>query len=194
MGLRDFLCILRKSRRTRSEVRREANPVEATRASLAAHSQPNLRIGSSISLTPVPSTSKNRESSGTCTSVLEGIHLTVFPRNPDNAARDPTQSVTGTEHNKRPEPSEHAVKPSATDESESDRKPTPYSITKLATNLVEESADAFPPLKSVVGSLSAILDHCDVCFIFFVTPPVMLTAVLANGCVSRSNRIVDASS
>ena len=65
-------------------------------------------------------------------------------------------------------------------------------MTKLAINLVKESADAFHSLKSVVGSLSAILDHCDVRFTFLIAPPVVLTAVLANGGVSRNDRIVDA--
>ena len=34
--------------------------------------------------------------------------------------------------------------------------------SKLAINGVNESADAFTTLKSVVEGLSAILDHCDV--------------------------------
>ena len=129
-----------------------------------------------------------------CTSVFRGTYLTIFPYKSDNAAHNPTQSATRTEHNKQPETSEHTVKPSVVDENGSNRKSTTYSATKLAINLVEESADAFPPLKSIVGSLSAILDHCNVCFIFFVTPPVMLTAVLANGGLSQNNRIVDTSS
>ena len=195
MGLRDLLGLPRKHRRARSEARREANPVEATRVDLAAlpHSQPNLRIESPISPTPIPSTSQNREPSGTCKGVLGETHLTSFPRKSDNATNDPAQSVTGTEHDKRSKPSEHAVKPSATHENGSNRKPTAYSTTNLAINVVEESADAFPPLKSVVGSLSAILDHCDVWFIFLMTPPVVLTAVPANGGVPRNNRIAYAS-
>ena len=67
-------------------------------------------------------------------------------------------------------------------------------MTKLAINLVEESADTFHSLKSIVESLSAILNHCDVRFTFLIAPPVVLTAVLANGGVSQNNRIVDASS
>ena len=67
-----------------------------------------------------------------------------------------------TKHSKS---SKHAIKSSASDENVSNWKSTAYSTTKLAVNLVKESADAFPPLKSVVGGLSAILDHCDVWFI-----------------------------
>ena len=70
MGLRDFLDIPRKwkHRRARSEARRETNPVEATRVDLTAlpRSQPDLGIESSTPPTPTPSTSKNREQSGTC--------------------------------------------------------------------------------------------------------------------------------
>ena len=46
MRLRDLLRIPQKHRRTGSEVRREANPVEAARVDLVAlpHSRPNLRI------------------------------------------------------------------------------------------------------------------------------------------------------
>ena len=54
------------------------------------------------------------------------------------------------------------MKPSAPDEIGSNQKSTAYSTTKPAVNLVKESADALPPLKSIMGSLSAILYHCDV--------------------------------
>jgi hypothetical protein len=49
--------------------------------------------------------------------------------------------------------------------SKSDWGSTAYATTKLAINLVKESSDVFPPLKSVAGGLSAILDHCDVRFL-----------------------------
>ena len=38
-------------------------------------------------------------------------------------------------------------------------------MTRLAINLVKEPSDVFPPLKSVAGGLSAVLDHCEVYFI-----------------------------
>ena len=80
------------------------------------------------------------------------------------------------------------------DENGSNQNSTAYPITKLAINLVKEPADVAPPLKSVVGSLSGILDHCGVRFIFLMAPPVMLMAVLANGGMSQNDKIVDASS
>ena len=51
---------------------------------------------------------------------------------------------------------------------------TAYATTKSAINLVKESSDAFPPLKSVVGCLSAVLNHCDVRFILFMPPNICL--------------------
>ena len=54
-----------------------------------------------------------------------------------------------------------------TPENKSDMKSTAYATTKLAINLVKESSDVFPPLKSVAGGLSAILDHCDVRLVSF---------------------------
>ena len=122
------------------------------------------------------------------------IHLTVLSPIADNAAHDRTQSVVGTEQDEQSKPSENSARPSATGENGSNWKSTAYSATKLAINLVKESADAFPPLKSVMGGLSAILDHCDVRFIYHQTSPMTLTAVLANNGVSKNDRILDPSS
>ena len=90
------------------------------------------------------------------------IHLTVTPPNVDNLVSHPTQSVIGPRQDGHLDPSKHTVKPGVTDEGKSDWKSTAYATTKLAINLVKESSDVFPPLKSVAGGLSAILNHCDV--------------------------------
>jgi len=37
-----------------------------------------------------------------------------------------------------------------------------YSSTKVAIDVVKESSDVFPPLKSVVGGLAVVLKHYDV--------------------------------
>ena len=57
------------------------------------------------------------------------------------------------------------VGPGVVPGSRSDLKSTAYATTKLAVDFVKESSDVFPPLKSVAGGLSAILDHCDVRFV-----------------------------
>ena len=63
-----------------------------------------------------------------------------------------------------PEIPDDTVDPEVVPESKPGWKSTAYTTTKLAINLVKESSDIFPPLKSVAGGLSAILDHCDVRF------------------------------
>ena len=70
--------------------------------------------------------------------------------------------VPGRDQSNLPGASGRTVDPNAAPENESDWKSTAYATTKLAINLVKESSDVFPPLKSVMGGLSAILDHCDV--------------------------------
>ena len=163
MGLRNLLRIPVKNRRARSEVRSEANPVEATQVDLALpHSRLNLGIQSLISPTPVPSTSKNQEPSGMHTSLFKRAHLTTFPHNPDNVAHDPTRSDIGVGRDEKSGSSKHIAELSVMDENGSNQESTTYPTTKLAINLVEELSDIVPLLESVAGSLSAILDHCDV--------------------------------
>ena len=97
--------------------------------------------------------------------MLGGTYLTVLSRIAGNAAHDRTQSVVRAGQDEQSKHPENTVEPSATDESGSDWKSTAYATTKLAINLVKESADAFPPLKSAMGGLCAVLDHYDVRFI-----------------------------
>ena len=77
------------------------------------------------------------------------------------------------------------------EENKPDRKSTAYATTRLAIQMVKESSDGFPPLKSVAGGLSAILNHCDVCPPLAYQPPLMLTTVLANGILSPNDRVVN---
>ena len=46
--------------------------------------------------------------------------------------------------------------------SEMSWKSTAYASVKVVADVVKESSDVFPPLKSVVGGLTAILKHYDV--------------------------------
>jgi hypothetical protein len=88
------------------------------------------------------------------------------PRDTDpNTASNQVLSVPGRDQASLPKSSDHAADTGATPGSTSDWKSTTYAATKLAINLVKESSDVFPPLGSVMGGLSAILDHCDVCSI-----------------------------
>ena len=63
----------------------------------------------------------------------------------DNAGPDSTQPETDAGQEKQLESSENNVKPTATDDNGSNWKSTAYSTTKLAINLVKESADPIPP-------------------------------------------------
>ena len=107
------------------------------------------------------------------------IHLTT-----GNAGnRDRTRQKQSKQLN----PSNYTVDPTAAYERRPSWKSTAYASTKLAINMVKESSDAFPPLKSVAGGLSAILQHCDVRSTSYTTLPMMLMAALANDCVSPNN-------
>ena len=87
----------------------------------------------------------------------------TLSRNPDpDTISNQVLSVPGRDQTSLPESSDHTVDPGPAPERKSDWASTAYATTKLAINVVKESSDGFPPLKSVVGGLSAILDHCDV--------------------------------
>ena len=54
-----------------------------------------------------------------------------------------------------------------------------YSSTKMVIDVVKESSDVFPPLKSVAGGLSAVLKHYDVRSLSQI-PSTSLTIALAS--------------
>ena len=173
-GLRDFLSLPRKDRRARSEARSDVGPAAGSGevdlvVPRPAESSPDLRIGSSTSPSPSPLTSRSgQESNSTSTALFRVISLTPSLRKTGRpAVLGQIRSVFKSGQSKNPKPSgPKTTDPSAAHEDESNWKSTAYSTTKLAINLVKESSDAFPPLKSVVGGLSAILQHCDVRFIY----------------------------
>ena len=57
---------------------------------------------------------------------------------------------------------------------------TAYSSTKVVIDVVKESSDVFPPLKSVVGGLAALLKHCDVRSFSLIPPTVLMIALASN--------------
>jgi len=130
-------------------------------------STPALRISASTMLTPSPLTSHDQESNGTQSIISWMIHPSnnTFLCNTDpNLVSNQDLSVPGRDQSDgdHPEPPGHTVDPRATSKGKSSWVSTAYATTKLAINLVKESSDVFPPLKSVAGGLSAILSHCDV--------------------------------
>ena len=172
MGLRDLLPVPRMDRRTRSKDSSKADSTEGARvANLAVlpHSEPDLRIGSSILPESGSSTSHSKESDSTWAALFPVAHLTIFsPNSGDRTISERFRSVFSKKESKRPHISNNPSDPGAAGDSGSGWKSTAYSTTKLAINMVKESSDVFPPLKSVAAGLSAILDHCDVQFISLI--------------------------
>jgi len=169
MGLRDFLSLRKGHRRSRSKARSEIGSIEGQgEADPVAHqrpteSTPDLQISASTSSTSSPLTSHGQESNRMQRALSQTIYLTtLFTLNKGRSISDRVRSVFRKSHSKLLGSSNCTVKPSAMDENKSDLKPLASSAAKLLLRGVKESADAFPPLKSVVGGLCFILDNCEV--------------------------------
>ena len=76
-------------------------------------------------------------------------------------------------------PNENAESSATADENKSSWRSTSSATAKLLLRGVRDSADAFPPLKSIAGGLCFILDNCEVRPSSH-TLPTMLTGVTAN--------------
>ena len=161
MGLRDLLSPPLKDRRARSEGRSEVGLIEGAGqvypvASRHAESTPDLGIS--------PSTSQDQGSASTQMNLSWIFHLTTFC--PCTTGRHTISnrilSVFKPGRGRSSKPSQQTANPNAINQNKPDWKSTSYATTKLAINMVKESSDAFPPLKSLAGGLSAILNHCDV--------------------------------
>jgi len=70
--------------------------------------------------------------------------------------------------------------PNTADEDKSNWKSTAFATAKLLLCGVKESADAFPPLKSVAGGLCFILENCEVRASYSHTLSTTLTGAPAN--------------
>ena len=96
------------------------------------------------------------------TALFRTAHLTTYPHNTDDVISGPAQPVGGGSRLKF---LDHVPGWSTTtneNKSKSSWKSTAYASAKVVIDVVKESSDVFPPLKSVVGGLAAILKHCDV--------------------------------
>ena len=65
-----------------------------------------------------------------------------------------------------------------------------YSSTKVAIDVVKESSDVFPPLKSVAGGLAVVLKHYDVMSLSSI-PATTLTIALASNGQQENSSIID---
>ena len=75
--------------------------------------------------------------------------------------------------------SDHALDESGVNQNESSWMSAAYSSTKVVIDVVKESSDVFPPLKSVANGLAVVLKHYDVRSLSLV-PPMTLTIALAS--------------
>ena len=186
-------------RKNRSKARSEISLVEGQSevdpaAPRPTESTPDPLVGTSISPAPGPLTPRDQEPNGMQTVLFRCIHLNPSLRMTDtNIDSDRILPVPGRDESSPPEPSGHTTDTGAVSESGWGRDTTAYNATRFLIRAVQESSDAFPPLKSVAGGLSAILDHCEV-RLLQTTPPVVLNVVPENKRVWQSDGVVGAPS
>ena len=163
MGLRKLLRLPKFHSRKRSRARSE-NIEGPSGVGLSvpppAESAPDLRIGASTS----PLTPHDQKSNGTRTVSSQKTHLTVFPSHKAGRPSDSDEHrpVSNSAENASPKFSDPVDGPSAVDENKSNLKSLASSGAKWILRGVNQSADAFGPLKSVAGGLCFILDNCEV--------------------------------
>ena len=87
--------------------------------------------------------------------------------------------------------SRYTVDPTAAYENKPNWKSTLHASAGLVIDVLKESSDAFTPLKSVAGGLSAILKHYDVRHPYVAEPYKPLTFQPASGGEPGINRIID---
>jgi len=70
---------------------------------------------------------------------------------------------------------DHTFDEGAATQNESSWTSAAYSSTKVVLDVVKESSDVFPPLKSVASGLAAILKHYDVWPLSLILSPVLMS-------------------
>ena len=133
---------------------------------------------------PAPPTLRRRKSDGEQnrwrTQFLILSYLSDFYPTGDATVQVPSTSAhhlsaPNVEKNKPGNLSSYVVDPTAAYENESDLGATVQASARLAIDVLKESSDAFTPLKSVVGGLSAILKHYEVRYTYFARQFTPLT-------------------
>jgi len=90
---------------------------------------------------------------------------------------DHTRSTPSEEKNS--ESSDRTLDEGAATQKKSSWMSAAYSSAKVVIDVVKESSDVFPPLKSVASGLAAVLKHYDVRSVS-MTSPIILTIALAS--------------
>jgi len=93
----------------------------------------------------------------------DGRGETTDPSDPLSQLEPHVATGDGREREVEGSNADERVQPSAAaDENKSDWKSTASASAKLLLRGARDSADAFPPLKSIAGGLCFILDNCEV--------------------------------
>ena len=95
-------------------------------------------------------------------SLLFNLGATDGTTSPIPSASGHNLPDSNIEESKPGNPSGYVVDPTATDENKPNWKSTVYASAGVAIGALKESSDAFTPLKSVIGGLSAVLKYYDV--------------------------------
>ena len=111
-----------------------------------------------------------------------GITLSMFSQPlPGTVSSGNTNNPPILEYVQEPaKSSTHPLDPGAVSDEVLNRKSTASVIPSVILRGVEESSNAYSPLKSVAGCLRVILDNCEVRSLSHIQSP-MFTAILANG-------------
>ena len=70
--------------------------------------------------------------------------------------------------------SDHTVGEGAEPQNESSWVSAAYSSAKVVVDVVKESSDVFPPLKSVASGLAAVLKHYDVWSLLLIPSAILM--------------------
>jgi len=126
------------------------------------HSRPGLDVevvvgsGASREVERVHSSPSTEEPDSTRTFSFHLLYLIILPDNADTSTIPDRTSEADVRSNKSTKSN------AAANENKRNWKSTAYETAKLLLRGVNDSADIFPPLKSVTASLCFILDNCEV--------------------------------
>jgi hypothetical protein len=169
MGFREFLHQQKINHgpqsKTRSEIVRSISDDANFYAQGFAESAPDLGDGpSALPTSGSPITPRSHGLKGARISLSRTICVTTVLC-ADFSISDRFRSVFRKGRSERSEPSDRTVGLGAPepDNNMLNLKSLTSSAAKFILRGVKESADAFPPLKSVAGCLCFILDNCEVC-------------------------------
>ena len=149
---------------------------------LAAGSGPSRKDERAHSPPPVTSIPLKQEPDSTWAVSSRLLYLIVPLHNADaSAVPDQTQ--------REPSPDENTESNAAASDKKPNWKSTAYASAKLLLRGVRDSADAFGPLKSVVGGLCFILENCEVWSSPMYTIEILISTP-ANEGERANNRVV----